>query len=234
MHGCRTESERDLRTRGRGGAPSSRDAPSRADRTGFIAGVTIVFGIVALGVVEALLKPDYGEGLAAIRGAPAFAVGLVSLIVGRTELFTENFFDPVAVAIQREERGVWIQLGRLWLTLLVLNLVRGLVLTAIMTVPGALPSGSAETLVAVAEGIAAKTPMAILARAVMAGALITRLFFLSEAVGRADVLINVGLAGSATSSAGSFCSRSRTRHRSEASGTPDRDVRSRRPLATRG
>lgn len=45
--------------------------------TGFIAGVTIVFGIVALGVVEGLLKPDIGHGLAAVGGALAFAIGLV-------------------------------------------------------------------------------------------------------------------------------------------------------------
>ncbi len=76
---------------------------------------------------------------------------------------------------------MWFRLGPLWVTILVLNLVGGAVLTAIMTVPGALPSGSAETLVAVAEDIAAKTPAATLARAVMAGALITLLSYLLEA-----------------------------------------------------
>lgn len=149
--------------------------------TGFIAGVTIVFGIIALGVVEALLKPDFGDGLAAVGGALAFAVGLVFLIVGRTELFTENFFGPVAVAFQQERRRVWFQLGRLWVTILILNLIGGMVLTAIMSVPGALPTGSAETLVTLAEDIADKTPLATLARAVMAGALITLLSYLLEA-----------------------------------------------------
>ncbi|MDX1621953.1 MAG: formate/nitrite transporter family protein [Nitriliruptorales bacterium] len=149
--------------------------------TGFIAGVTIVFGIVALGVVEGLAKPGLGEGVAAIGGALAFGVGLVFLIVGRTELFTENFFDPVAVAIQQEQRSVWLKLGRLWGTILVLNLVGGVVLTAIMTIPGALPAGASDALVVVAEDIAAKTWMATLARAVMAGALITLLSYLLEA-----------------------------------------------------
>lgn len=159
--------------------------------TSFIAGVTIVFGIVALGTVEGLLTPHSGEGLAAIGGALAFAVGLVFLIVGRTELFTENFFDPVAVAIQRDGRTVWLQLGRLWGTVLVLNLVGGVVLTAVMTIPGALPSGATESLVHVAEDIAGKTAMATLARAVMAGALITLLSYLLSACDSAAARILV-------------------------------------------
>ncbi len=149
--------------------------------TGFIAGVTIVFGIIALGVAEGLAKPHLADGLAAIIGALAFAVGLVFLIVGRTELFTENFFDPVAVAIQQEKRSVWLRLGRLWVTILLLNLVGGAVLTGIMAVPGALPTGAVDALVAVAEDIAGKSWMATLARAVMAGALITLLSYLLEA-----------------------------------------------------
>ena len=149
--------------------------------TGFIAGVTIVFGIIALGVAEGLAKPHLGDGVAAIIGALAFGVGVVFLIVGRTELFTENFFDPVAVALQEEERSVWGRLGRLWVTILVLNLVGGAILAGIMSVPGALPTGAADALVAVAEDIAGKTWMATLARAVMAGALITLLSYLLEA-----------------------------------------------------
>lgn len=66
------------------------------------------------------------------------------------------------------------------MTILVLNLVGGAVLTAIMTIPGALPTGANESLVSVAEGIAGKTAMATLARAVMAGALITLLSYLLE------------------------------------------------------
>ena len=54
-----------------------------------------------LGVVESLVEPEGGEGLAKLAGALAFAIGLVFLVVGRSELFTENFFDPVAAAIER-------------------------------------------------------------------------------------------------------------------------------------
>ena len=149
--------------------------------TGFIAGVTIVFGIVALGVVEALVKPVGGPGIARIAGALAFAIGVVFLVVGRTELFSENFFDPVATAIDAGRRAVYVALIRLWGTILVLNLVGGAVLTLILSVEGALPESVPETLVGAAERIASKQWPATLARAVMAGGLLTMLSYLLEA-----------------------------------------------------
>jgi len=150
--------------------------------TGFIAGVTIVFGIVALGVVEALIEPEFGPGLAQLLGALAFGIGLVFLVVGRSELFSENFFDPVAAAIDEKGSKVWGRLLRLWGLILVLNLVGGAVLVAILSIEGALPQGAPESLGTIAEEIAAKTPAATFARALLAGALLTLLSYLLHAV----------------------------------------------------
>jgi formate-nitrite transporter family protein len=151
--------------------------------TGFIAGVTVVFGIVALGATQALTEPAVGPGPAKLLGALAFGLGLVLLVVGRSELFSENFFDPVAAAIDEPDRAAWVRLLRLWVVVLVLNLVGGALLVAITTVEGALPTGSPEALVAVAEEIAGRSPSATLARAVLAGALLTLLSYLLHAVG---------------------------------------------------
>ncbi|MDK1348958.1 formate/nitrite transporter family protein [Streptomyces sp. 378] len=75
--------------------------------TGFIAGITIVFGIVALAMAEELARPLLGPSLAHLVGALAFGIGVVFVVVGRSELFTENFFGPVAAAIDRHQRSVW-------------------------------------------------------------------------------------------------------------------------------
>ena len=150
--------------------------------TGFIAGVTIVFGIVALGVVIALVEPDLGGGVADVAGALAFGLGVVFLVVGRSELFTENFFDPVATTIDPQRPSGWGRLARLWGTTLVLNLAGGAVLVGVLSVPGALPDGAPDALVAVAEETAGKEWGATLARAVLAGALITLLSYMLHAV----------------------------------------------------
>lgn len=150
--------------------------------TGFIAGVTIIFGIVALGVVEGLVKPEFGAGPARIAGALAFAIGLVFLVVGRSELFTENFFDPVASAIDQDDRSVWGRLLKLWISVLVFNLIGGVLLVAVLTVKGALPTEATDALVHVAEEIAGKSWVATFVRAVLAGALLTLLSYLLSAV----------------------------------------------------
>ncbi len=80
---------------------------------------------------------------------------------------------------------------RLWIVTLVLNLAGGAVLIAVLTVDGALPAGSSEVLVRVAEEIAGKEWTVTLARAVLAGALITLLSYMLEAVDTATARILV-------------------------------------------
>ena len=146
----------------------------------FIAGFTIVFGVVALGIVHAMLQPYPGR-LASLGGALAFGVGLVFLIVGRTELFTENFFDPVATATRRWDAHLGWRLGRLWVVSLVVNLLGVALLVLILSVDGALPHGTAESLSKMAEEIAGTGAWATLVSAIVGGGLVTLLSFLIEA-----------------------------------------------------
>ena len=150
--------------------------------TGFIAGFTVVFGVVGLGVVHALVEPELGPELAKLAGALAFGIGLVFLVVGRSELFTENFFDPVAAAMDQAGRRVWLLVPRLWAIIFVLNVVGAAALALVFTVEGALPDGSAEALSGIATEIADKGAAATFARAVAAGALITLLSYLLQGV----------------------------------------------------
>ncbi len=193
------------RTRFAGGMPAIPDpteiydrAKSEGDRrlsmppleqmsSGFIAGITIVFGVVALGIAEAYIEPAFGPGPATLAGAPAFAVGLVFLVVGRTELFSENFFDPVAVALDERRRERWLALLRLWGLVLLFNLLGGALMAAVFVVPQALPAGAPEALVRVGEEIAGKSVWATFFRGVAAGTLITLLSFLLNAANSVGV-----------------------------------------------
>jgi formate/nitrite transporter FocA (FNT family) len=111
--------------------------------TSFIAGLTIVFGVVALGIVHALVEPQFGR-VARIAGALAFGVGLVFLIVDRAELFTENVFDPVAKAFENDDSWMLGRLARLWVVTFVLNLVGGVLFALVLSVEGALPTSASE------------------------------------------------------------------------------------------
>ena len=178
-------------------APSPEEIYERAEREGarrldmsglekvstaFIAGVIIVFGIIALGIAEHLIAPALGDGPGKLVGALAFAIGLVFLVVGRSELFSENFFDPVAIAIDRGDRSAWGRLAALWGITLALNLVGGCVMVAILAVDGTLPSGAHDVLATVAEEIVGKGGLATFTRGIAAGTLITLLSYLLHAV----------------------------------------------------
>ncbi|WP_254763967.1 formate/nitrite transporter family protein [Natrinema marinum] len=149
--------------------------------TSFIAGFTIVFGIAALGVVDALVEPQFGA-VAHIAGALAFGVGVVFLVVGRTELFNENFFDPAATAADRD--GSWLlgPLVRLWTVTFVFNLVGGFLFALVFAVDGVLPSGTAHALGRTAEEIVRRPRRAMFASAIVGGALVSMLSFLLEGV----------------------------------------------------
>ena len=145
--------------------------------TGFIAGFTIVFGVLAMGIVEGLAGPRMGE-LARVHGAMAFAIGIVLLIVGRAELFSENFFDPIAAMFKFRRPGAARRLARLWSVTLVFNLVGAALMLFVLSAEGALPSGTSEALIRMAQDIAGREPLHTLARAVVGGALVSLLSYL--------------------------------------------------------
>ena len=148
--------------------------------TSFIAGFTIVFGVVALGIVEATVEPRFGE-VAKIAGALAFGVGVVFLVVGRAELFNENFFDPTAAAIDRDGWPLSSLLW-LWIVTFVLNLVGGGLFAFVFAIDGALPPGTTEALAAFAEETAHRELRAWFARGIAGGALVSLLSFMLAAV----------------------------------------------------
>ncbi len=160
--------------------------------TSFIAGFTIVFGIAALGVVESLVKPQFGA-VAKIAGALAFAVGLVFLVVGRTELFNENFFDPIAAVIENDDSGVPALL-RLWAVTYLINLVGGVLIALVFAVEAVLPSGAPEILATAAEEIVHRGSLTVFASAIVGGALVSLLSFLLESVNSVSSRITMAYA----------------------------------------
>lgn len=148
--------------------------------TGFIAGFTIIFGMIALAVLEGMTRPLLGEA-AKIVGGLGFGLGVVYLIVGRAELFSENFFDPIAAAFEPGEHAITAKIARLWTLTFLLNLAGGAVLILVLSVEGALPTGAPETFVRIAEETAERPWDATLMRAVIGGALVALLSFLVAA-----------------------------------------------------
>ncbi|RRJ29396.1 formate/nitrite transporter family protein [Halocatena pleomorpha] len=148
--------------------------------TSFIAGFTVVFGIVALGIVHAAVKPLSGA-LASVAGALAFGPGLIFLVIGRTELFNENFFSPVAKAVNQPDSWMVVPLLRLWSVTFVVNLIGGVLMALVFSVEGALTPATAASLRTSANEFVHRAPLAKFADAIAGGILVSLLSFLLEA-----------------------------------------------------
>ncbi len=93
--------------------------------TGAIAGIDVGIGVLAkLSVLEAT-----GSEL---LGGLAFSIGFIAILLGKSELFTENFLIPVTAAMRK--RRSYGSLLRLWGLTGIGNLAGGWVIMAIIVV----------------------------------------------------------------------------------------------------
>jgi formate/nitrite transporter FocA (FNT family) len=132
--------------------------------TGVLGGIDVGVGVLAYLVVDT----ETGNHLLA---ALAFSIGVVALLLARSELFTENFLLPVT-AVAAGAGSAW-QLARLWLVTVVANLVGGLLLAWLVV--SALPEVHATAVRAGSHYAHLGVSWRSFALAVLAGVVITLL-----------------------------------------------------------
>src|SRR3954451_13013136 len=64
--------------------------------TAIAAGFDIAVGIIVMGLLIHFSERHFGREIAHVLGAMGFGISFIFLIVGRGELFTENFLVPLA------------------------------------------------------------------------------------------------------------------------------------------
>jgi formate/nitrite transporter FocA (FNT family) len=147
--------------------------------TALVAGFDVVFGIAAMAIAHALAAEHFGESFAQLIGSLAFGIGFVFIVAGRSELFTENFFVPIA-GLDRHDRGSWLRLGELWALSPVLNIVGGFLLILVLSSQGVLPHGAGGVLSSLAVDLDERSWTTKLLSAVAAGAIITLMTWIVE------------------------------------------------------
>ena len=88
--------------------------------SGVSAGVVLSTSVVAEGLFHHVLPPFAGRNAISDIG---YSLGFVMVILGRMQLFTENTITPVLPLLTNPTRLAFWRLGRLWLVVLVANLV---------------------------------------------------------------------------------------------------------------
>jgi formate/nitrite transporter FocA (FNT family) len=158
--------------------------------TALAAGFDIAAGVIVLGLVGSTLHHFFGVDGAHFFASIGFGVGFVFLIVGRGELFTENFLVPIA-GLEDHGRAAWRSLAKLWITSPIFNLIAGFVIALIVTVHGVLPKGTGTPIVDAAYKIHANHPLALFMSAIFAGALITAMTWFVEGMETMGVRVTV-------------------------------------------
>lgn len=92
--------------------------------TGYIGGTEIALGLLAY------LAVRQATG-SILLGGLAFSVGLVALLLGKSELFTEDFLVPVTAVAAKRAR--WTALAKLWGGTLLMNLLGGWMIMWVVT-----------------------------------------------------------------------------------------------------
>jgi formate/nitrite transporter FocA (FNT family) len=132
--------------------------------------------------VSGALAVSLPEQIAHLGGSLAFGIGLVMLIVGRSELFTENFLVPVGAVLRGTHRIV--DLLRLWGVTMVANLVGIFVLALIFTRAGLVPPETLDAAGKLADTFAERDFVSALLSAIVAGTVMTLLTWLTHAAER--------------------------------------------------
>jgi formate/nitrite transporter FocA (FNT family) len=144
--------------------------------TAIAAGFDIVAGITVLALLTAEVAHHFGRHFGHVIGSLGFGIGFVFLILGRGELFTENFLVPIAGL----ERHAWRKLVKLWTISPVFNILGGLVIILILTTHSVLPYGTGTPIIDAAQTVHANGVLALFCSAIFAGALITAMTWFVE------------------------------------------------------
>ncbi|HSP80060.1 MAG TPA: formate/nitrite transporter family protein [Myxococcaceae bacterium] len=144
--------------------------------TALVGGLAVSFGAMAMAWTGGPWLGTLGYERAHLVGSLAFPIGFVILVVGKGELFTENFFVPVTGVVAR--RGKVRELLWLWGSTLAFNLVGGAVFSLLASWPGVLTGGADAFLLELAAHKKADAWGAAFTKGVFAGWLMTVLTWL--------------------------------------------------------
>jgi formate/nitrite transporter FocA (FNT family) len=140
-----------------------------------VGGFDVAFGVAAYGLAAGAVGGPRGR----LAGAVAFGIGFVFIVVGKSELFTENFLIPIA-GLNRRDRGSWLKLGELWVVALALNVVGGLLIVIVLTSHGVLRGDATRPLLELSDHIADYGTLTSFLSAIIAGALMTLMTWFVE------------------------------------------------------
>jgi formate/nitrite transporter FocA (FNT family) len=162
--------------------------------TGIVGGFDVLVGIlvlcVAIGSMEAVMPSEPAHFI----GSLFFGIAFVHIVLGRSELFTENFLIPVSAALDRGKGA--FSLGRLWGLTLLGNLIALAILAWVFSRAGVVPPETRTAAGKLANTIVDRDVGPALLSAIIAGIVMTTFTWMAAAaetdVARVIVALLIG------------------------------------------
>ncbi len=162
--------------------------------TALLGAFGVSFGAIAMSWTGGPWMQSLGFDRAQLIGALAFPIGFVIVMIGKGELFTENFFFPVTGVIRG--RGSLRDLLELWGYVLFFNMVGSVISSYLMSRTGVLNSSSSAFLIHVANDKIGYTFWEAFMKAIFAGWLMTIMTWLIlAATGMGPRLVVIWMTG---------------------------------------
>lgn len=140
--------------------------------SGFAAG--LFMGLTGLGVAGALgVLPGPASEFIALLFYP---LGFIAVVLGRAQLFTENTLFPVILIL--EERRHVLATARLWLVVLVANVLGAMAFASLVTATGALRPTTVDELVRLGVQATGRPSLFVFTSAIIGGWLIALMSWL--------------------------------------------------------
>jgi len=143
--------------------------------SGLAAGLSMGLSLIAEGALHAVLPHAPFSNLVSSFG---YSLGFLAVILGRQQLFTENTLTPILVLMERKDGKTLLNVGRLWLTVLISNLIGCVIVAYALANTEALEPSIRESFFTLAREVMAPSFTLILWRGVFAGWIIALLVWL--------------------------------------------------------
>jgi formate/nitrite transporter FocA (FNT family) len=143
--------------------------------SGLAAGLSMGLSLIAEGALHAVLPHTPAFHLVSSFG---YSLGFLAVILGRQQLFTENTLTPILVLMDRRDAKTFMNVSRLWLTVLLSNLVGCVIVAYVLANTNAVEPAIRESFFTLAREAMQPSFTLILWRGVFAGWIIALLVWL--------------------------------------------------------
>lgn len=159
--------------------------------TAFVGGVDVMIGLGITLVVSGAMLAITTEEIAHVIGALFFGIAFVGIVIGRSELFTENFLVPVVAVLARGRSK--LALTKMWAISLVFNLLGITLFAWLFSIGGVLPENTVEAGAFLGDKFVDRGIADGLASAIIAGTAITVFTWMSVATERDSTRVLLAL-----------------------------------------